>query len=61
MVIKLLLICRMLREISQLQTKFGIEGYDLKYLKMALKGDKVLNSPRILSAEKELQRVESRI
>ncbi|MGU7598272.1 hypothetical protein, partial [Enterococcus faecalis] len=35
----------------------GVEGHDLKHLKMVLKGDKDLNSPRILSdeAEKELQ------
>ena len=54
---------KLLGEISQLQTIIGVEGHDLKHLKMALKGDKDLNSPRILSAEaeKELQWVESRI
>ncbi|MBV2133725.1 DDE-type integrase/transposase/recombinase [Pseudomonas sp. MAP12] len=54
---------KLLGEISQLQTIIGVEGHDLKHLKMALKGDKDLNSPRILSdeAEKELQWVENRI
>ena len=41
----------------------GVKGHVLKHLKMALKGDKDLNSLRILStgAEKELQWVENRI
>ncbi|MGE9714897.1 hypothetical protein ACQP3F_24940 [Escherichia coli] len=54
---------KLLGEICQLQTIIGVEGHDLKHLKMALKGDKDLNSPRILSdeAEKELQWVENRI
>lgn len=54
---------KLLGEISQLQTIIGVEGHDLKHLKMALKGDKDLNSPRVLSAEaeKELEWVEKRI
>ena len=54
---------KLLGEISQLQTIFGVEGHDLKNLKMALKGDKDLNSTQILSAEaeKELEWVEKRI
>ncbi|MGE9574186.1 reverse transcriptase domain-containing protein [Escherichia coli] len=54
---------KLLGEISQLQTIIGVEGHDLKHLKMELKDDKDLNSPRILSAEaeKELQWVENRI
>ena len=54
---------KLLGEISQLQTIIGVEGHDLKNLKMTLKGDKYLNSPRILSAEseKELEWVQKRI
>ena len=54
---------KLLGEISQLQTIIGVEGHDCKILKMTLKGDKYLNSPRILSAEaeKELEWVQKRI
>lgn len=48
---------KLLGEIFQLQTIIRIEGHDLTNLKKTLKGNKDLNSPRILSAEakKELE------
>ena len=45
---------KLLGEISQLQTIIVVEGHDLMHLKMALKGDKDLNSPRILSTVAEI-------